>query len=103
MYSKYQPIQPEDEKFQDVFPPNRLSISTSDLTLLEDEEDSRLTESQSGFNSKWMWLAHAVLLSLSFSMFVAAYFKPVSTLTHVQHFSAFCKSHHLKGYNHALI
>ena len=98
MPSKYQPVQPEDEKFEDVFPPNRSSTSMSDSTLLEDEKDSRLAEPRPIFNSKWLWLVHVVLFSLSFSMFAAAYFKPVSTLTHVQHFSAYCESRHMKGW-----
>ena len=91
MGSKYQPIE-VDEKFQDVVFPTRTSTSESlGSTLLEDEEDSRMTEPRSRFNIKWMWLVHAVLLTLSFGLFVSAYFTRVSTLTHVQHFSSYCE------------
>jgi len=60
--------------------------------LLEDEEDIRAVERQSRFSMRWMWLVHAVLLSLSFTLFVSAFFTRASTLQHVQQFSAYCKS-----------
>ena len=103
MTSKYQRVQPDDEKFHDVVPPSRSSTSTSDSTLLEDEEESRLSEPRRRVSSRWLWLGHAALLSLSFSMFAAAYFTPVSTLKHVQHFSAYCRSYHLKHQGKVLI
>ena len=91
MGSKYQPIE-GDEKFQDVVFAARTSTSESlGSTLLEDEEDSRMTEPRSRFNIKWMWLVHAVLLMMSFGLFISAYCTRVSTLTHVQHFSAYCE------------
>lgn len=92
MGSKYQPLG-ADEKFHDVVFPTRTSTSESlGSTLLEDEEDSRITEPRSRFNINWMWLVHAVLLTLSFGLFISAYFTRASTLTHVQHFSAYCES-----------
>lgn len=50
-----------------------------------------MREPRSRFSVNWMWLVHAVLLTLSFGLFVSAYFTRVSTLTHVQHFSAYCE------------
>jgi hypothetical protein len=91
MPSKYEPIKEEDEKYEDIFVARRSSTSTSNSTLLC-EEDPELSEPRRISISNWMWLVHAVLLSLSFSMFAAAYFKPVSTLEHVRHFSAYCES-----------
>lgn len=91
MGSKYQPVK-DDEKFQEVlFDARRSSTSTSDETLLEDEEDARISRPKSRMNDKWMWLAHAVLLSLSFTMFVTSFFQKPSTLEHVQQFSAYCE------------
>jgi hypothetical protein len=91
MGSKYHSVD-GDEKFDDVFITHRSSTSESlGSTLLEDEEDSRLTETRKGFNIRWMWLGHVVLLSLSFAMFVGAYYTRLSTLRHVQQFSAYCK------------
>jgi hypothetical protein len=91
MASKYHAVQ-DDEKFTEVFPgPRRSSTSTSDSTLLEDDEDHIIPEPRSRWTSKWMVLVHAVLLSLSFSMFVSALFMKASTLEHVKKFSAYCK------------
>ena len=89
MGSKYQPIG-ADEKFHDVFP-IRTSTSESLGSTLLDEEDSGNTEPRSRFSINWMWLVHAMLLTLSFGLFISAYFTRVSTLTHVQHFSAYCE------------
>jgi hypothetical protein len=90
MGSKYQPVG-DNEKFQDTFP-RRSSTSTSDSTLLEDEEDSRRPqESRRFFGPRWMWLAHTALLSLSFTMFISAFFTRATTLQHVKQFSAYCK------------
>lgn len=91
MGSKYQAIG-ADEKFHDVFPTRTSTSESLGSTLLEDEEDSRSTEPQNRFNINWMWLVHVVLLTLSFGLFVSAYFTRLSTLTHVQHFSAYCES-----------
>jgi hypothetical protein len=96
MPSEYQPVPDEDEKYQDVFIANRPSISTSDSTLLCDDV-SKSSEQRRRSDSRWMWLVHTVLLSLSFTMFTAAYFKPVSTLEHVRHFSAYCEFVILSG------
>jgi hypothetical protein len=90
MPTKYQPIQ-DDEKFSDVFIARRSSTSSSDSTLLC-EDGTATSQERKGPHSRWLWLAHAVLLSLSTTMFAASYFRPVSTLEHVQHFSAYCKS-----------
>jgi hypothetical protein len=91
MGSKYQPVK-GDEKFQEVlFDARRASTSTSDDTLLEDEEDARLTQPRSRMSGRWMWLVHAVLLSLSFTMFVSSFFQKPSTLQHVKQFSAYCE------------
>ncbi len=97
MSSKYQPVG-DDEKFQESFP-RRSSTSTSDSTLLEDEEDSRRTsQPRTSFGPKWMWLAHTALLSLSFTMFVSAFFTKASTLQHVKQFSAYCE--YLRHFNY---
>jgi hypothetical protein len=90
MGSKYEPIQ-ADEKFHDVFPTRTSTSESLGSTLLEDEEDSRNTVPRSRFRINWMWLVHALLLTLSFGLFVSAYFTRASTLSHVQHFSAYCK------------
>lgn len=85
MPSKYHPV--GDEKFHDVSP-TRASLSESfTSTLLEQEDDARSQEPRR-FTVRWMWLAHALLLSLSFCLFVSAYFTRVSTLAYVQHYSA---------------
>lgn len=89
MASKYHAVQ-NDEKFTEVFP-RRSSTSTSGSTLLEDDEQI-IPEPRSRWASKWMVLVHAVLLSLSFTMFVSALFTKASTLEHVKKFSAYCKS-----------
>jgi len=91
MASKYQPVE-IDEKFQDVIFPTRTSTSESlGSTLLDDEEDSRVADVRSRFSMNWIWLVHAVLLTLSFGLFILAYCTRVSTLTHVRQFSAYCK------------
>jgi hypothetical protein len=90
MGSKYQPIG-ADEKFQDVFPTRTSTSESLGSTLLEDEEDSRITERQSQFSINWMWMVHVVLLTLSFALFISAYFTRVSTLAHVQYFSSYCE------------
>ncbi|KAH7418596.1 hypothetical protein BKA64DRAFT_204128 [Cadophora sp. MPI-SDFR-AT-0126] len=87
MSSTYEAVR-DDEKFQEPFP-RRSSTSTSDSTLLEDEEDARLTQPRRKFSIKWMWLIHAALLSMSFTMFVGAFFTRASTLEHVRKFSAY--------------
>lgn len=90
MGSKYQQINHDDEKFEDVFPPNRSSSSMSDSTLLEDEEDRRLTQPKRRWTERWMWLVHAVLLSLSFTMFVSSWFASPTTLDCVTKYAAYC-------------
>ena len=91
MGSKYQPVEDrEDEKFHESFP-HRSSTSTSDSTLLEDEEDSRLVRPKSQFNQKWLWMGHVLLLTLSLSMFVFSFCTRASTLDHVKQFSAYCE------------
>jgi hypothetical protein len=89
MGSKYQPVG-SDEKFEEVFL-RRSSTSTSGSTLLEDEEGSRNLEPKPRLSERWMWLAHAVLLSLSFTMFSASFFMKPTTLQHVKQFSAYCE------------
>lgn len=89
MSSNYHAVE-NDEKFTEVGFPRRTSTSTSDSTLLEDEEDHTI-EPRSRWTSKWMWLVHVTLLSLSFTMFVSALFTKASTLEHVKKFSAYCK------------
>lgn len=89
MSSKYEAVR-DDEKFQELFP-GRSSTSTSGSTLLEDEEDVRLSQPRRKFTIRWMWLVHAALLSLSFTMFVGAFFTRASTLEHVKKFSAYCE------------
>jgi len=91
MGSKYQQVHHDDEKFEDVFPPNRTSSSLSESTLLEDEDDQRLTQPKRSWSSRWMWMVHAVLLSLSFTMFVSSWFTRASTLDYVKTYSAYCK------------
>jgi hypothetical protein len=90
MGSKYQPVQ-DDEKPQESFA-RRSSTSTADSTLLEDEEDLRMTRPQSRFGPRWVWVTHVVLLSLSFTMFMTSLFSRASTLEHVERFSAYCES-----------
>jgi len=90
MSAKYHSVQ-GDEKFGDADTFYNRS-STSDgfgSTLLEDEDNLRITESRRRFSERWLWLGHAVLLSLSFTMFVMAYLTRISTLGYVQHFSAY--------------
>jgi len=88
MPSKYHPV--GDEKFHDVSP-TRASLSESfTSTLLEQEDNTRSQEPRRQFCVRWMWLIHVLLLSLSFCLFVSAYFTRVSTLTYVQHYSAWC-------------
>lgn len=89
MASKYQPVQ-DDEKFQDVFPPGRTSISLSEPTLL-DEEEHRVSQPKAR-TPRWMWITHAALLGLSLTMFVSSWFARVSTLDHVRQFSAYCEN-----------
>src|ERR1700761_3337647 len=89
MHSEYQPVYNEDEKYRDIANANRLSISTSDSTLLYDDVPE--VSKQTKLSSSWIWLVHAFLLSLSFTMFALAYFNPVSTLDCVQRFSAYCE------------
>jgi hypothetical protein len=89
MSSKYQPVQ-ADEKPQESFA-RRSSTSTADSTLLEDEEDLRMTQPHGRFGPRWVWITHAVLLSLSFTMFMTSLFSRASTLEHVERFSAYCE------------
>ncbi|KAF2667143.1 hypothetical protein BT63DRAFT_427548 [Microthyrium microscopicum] len=88
MSQTYQPVRKEEEKYHDGYR-NRTSISSSsDLTLLH-EEVSKISHDSQGFQSRWLWLVHAVLLSLSFTMFTATYFRHISTAEHVRRFSAY--------------
>jgi hypothetical protein len=89
MDSKYKQVD-DDEKFQAAFP-RRSSTSTLDSTLLDHEEDARALEPRRKFNPRWMWLAHTVLLSLSFTMFISAFFTRATTLQYVKQFSAYCE------------
>jgi hypothetical protein len=91
MGSEYQKINHDDEKFEDVFPPNRSSSSLSESTLLEDEDDQRLVQPKKRWSERWMWMVHAALLSLSFTLFVLSWFTRASTLDYVQKYSAYCK------------
>ncbi len=96
MDSKYQAVKVvDDDKLQDpeVFL-GRTSTSTSDLTLLENEEDHRATSLKRKNSARWIWVAHGVLLTLSFTMLLAAYNARASTLVHVNKFSAYCELHH---------
>jgi len=88
MASKYHPVG-NDEKFDDIFVRRASTSESLGSTLLEDEEDSRLSEPRKTLNTKWIWLGHVVLLSLSFVMFAGAYFTRISTLRHVKQFSAY--------------
>ncbi|KAN0122945.1 protein of unknown function (DUF3328) domain containing protein [Hyaloscypha variabilis] len=98
MESKYQPVR-DDEKFLETIP-RRSSTSTSDSTLLEDEEDARRPqESRKFFSPRWMWLAHTALLSLSFTMFISAFFTRATTLQHVKQFSAYSPAAKAVEYN----
>ncbi|PQE13904.1 tat pathway signal sequence protein [Rutstroemia sp. NJR-2017a BBW] len=78
-----------DEKFIDVSP-GRSSAESTDSTLLEYEEGGAEVPSTTKrqYDNRWMWLVHAVLLSFSFGLFASAYFTRVSTLRHVQEYSA---------------
>ncbi|CZT13177.1 uncharacterized protein RAG0_16749 [Rhynchosporium agropyri] len=87
-FTKYDRVG-EDEKFQEPFPGGRTSTSTSDSTLLDEEDVRGVTQARQKFTIKWMWLVHAALLSLSFTMFVGAFFIRTSTLEHVKKFSAY--------------
>lgn len=86
---KYQPVFEDDEKYHiDTTSHGRSSSSLTEATLLCDESCGRKMAPA----SKWIWVLHAVLLSVSSMMFAATYFKPVSTLEHVRQFSAYCWS-----------
>jgi len=90
MASKYIPLHAEEnyaDKLQDAFHQRSSSPDSLGSTLLEHGEDAPIRERR--FSMPWIWLAHVVLLATSFAMFAAAYFQPVSTLTQVQHFSAY--------------
>ena len=89
MALKYQPIV-ADEKFHDVFHERSSTSESLGSTLLEQEHDLRDTGIQQRFSSRWMWLGHAVLLSLSVVLFISAYFIRASTLDYVQKYSAYC-------------
>ncbi len=96
MDSKYQAVKViDDDKFPDpeTFL-RRSSTSTSDLTLLEIEEDHRIATSKRNSSARWIWVAHGVLLTLSFTMLLAAYNARASTLEHVKRFSAYCELHY---------
>lgn len=94
MDAKYQQIDHSDEKFEDVFPPNRTSSSLSESTLMEDEMDHRLVQPQKRWAGRWMWMVHAALLSLSFTLFVSSWFTRASTLDYMQRYEAYCKLLH---------
>ncbi|RFU33618.1 hypothetical protein B7463_g2726, partial [Scytalidium lignicola] len=92
MASKYIPVQ-DEEKLEEVdFRKRSNSTHSLGSTLLADEDqdaDIMDLSSRWQFSQKWMWLVHVVLLSLSFTLFVSAYYNRLSTLTHVQLFSAY--------------
>lgn len=87
MESKYQPV--GDEKFE-KYTERRGSNDTSSSTLLEEDIDTRLTPRRK-FTVRWMMLGHAVLLSLSFTLFMSAFFTRASTLTFVKKYSTYCE------------
>lgn len=89
MATKYHAVG-DDEKFDDIELPKQSSESLGS-TLLADEEDSSRLGSRKKFDAKWMWLGHVVLLSLSIALFAGAHYTRLSTLRHVQQFSAYCK------------
>jgi hypothetical protein len=78
-----------DEKFE-KYTERRGSNDTSSSTLLEEDIDTRLTPRRK-FTIRWMMLAHAALLSLSFTLFMSAFLTRASTLTFVKKYSAYCK------------
>jgi hypothetical protein len=90
--SKYQPIGDLEKfgsKFHDVSPRRSSTSESLGSTLMEDEDN--MAPQPQPKSSRWMLLGHAVLLSLSFSMFVGSFLTRASTLTHVKQFSAYCK------------
>jgi hypothetical protein len=97
MSSKYHQIKKDVEKFLDV-DPHRLSTSESLAFTLLDSSEEEEEEEESGraqwikLFSRCIWLGHVVLLSLAVFMFALSYFTRLSTLRHVQQFSAYCKS-----------
>ncbi|KIV98731.1 uncharacterized protein PV09_09514 [Verruconis gallopava] len=56
---------------------------SSDLKAIPYHRTTRET-----LNSRWLWTIHAVLLSISFAMFVLSHVDFTSTLEHVRRFSA---------------
>lgn len=85
-----------DEKFIDVSP-GRGSTDSLNSTLLDSEYDGKIRDVESvplagqKCNNRWMWFVHAVLLSLSFGLFMSAHFTRVTTLQHVKGYSAWCE------------
>lgn len=77
---------------------NRESTESLKSTLLnwEYDEKSQDVESMSlrrlRCNDRWIWLVHAVLLSLSFGLFISTYFTRMTTLKYVEEYSAWCES-----------
>ena len=94
MTSKYQPID-DLEKFQDVTPGRTSTSESLGSTLLDEEERGTVEKRPTSSSSRWMWLVQAALLTLSFSMFVGAFYTRASTLTHVKKFSSYCKVYYL--------
>lgn len=77
-----------EEKFQD----SRPSLSDSlNSTLLDEEHHNPQAIYREQPGLKWMWLVHAVLLTLSFTMFAASLYTRSSTAKYVQDFSAWCR------------
>lgn len=89
MTSKYEPVG-EDEKYTEQLP-RRSSTSTSDSTLLEEDINDVRHMKTSRSSSRWLWIVHAGLLMLSFTMFVSAMFTRASTLEFVKKYSAYCE------------
>jgi len=88
MATKYQPVR-DEEKFEAKFP-RRSSTSTSDLTLLEEELENGADRPAKGiWSEKYMWIVHATLLTLSFTMFISAMFTRASTTEFMKKFSAY--------------
>ncbi|RDW64667.1 hypothetical protein BP6252_10318 [Coleophoma cylindrospora] len=89
MTSKYESVRTHDDNFEDVIVYEKRPTSPDSLasTLMEDDDHS-FKEPTRRISSRWVWLVHALLLSVSFSLFVSTYYLRGSTLRHVQQFSA---------------
>jgi len=98
---EYHSLPPQNEKAD-------AAISDTSSVTLEDPEEFtdpyEITHRRSIFEarlaSRWLWLVHGLLLTISFSLFILSSIRTASTIEHVRKFSAWSPAETAVQYDH---